>query len=60
MCDRASPLKDEWWCVTRINEQMGALMEEKTGYEAAFDQLMSECPERFGFFQWIFYINMMR
>ena len=35
-------LKGEWWCVTRINEQMGVLMEEKKGDAAACDQLMCE------------------
>ena len=29
-------------CVTRSNEQVGVLTEEKQGYAAAFDQLMSE------------------
>ena len=28
--------KDEWWCVTNINEQMGVLMEKK-GCAVAFD-----------------------
>ena len=28
--------------VTKINEQIGVLMEEKNGYAAGFDHLMSE------------------
>ena len=34
--------KDEWWCVTNINEQMGVLMEETKGHATALDQLISE------------------
>ena len=44
--------KDEWWYVTNINEQMGAVMEEKKGNAAAFDQLMSERWKRYGLYQW--------
>ena len=34
--------KDEWWCVTKINEQIGVLMQEKQGYATALGQWMSD------------------
>ena len=35
-------VRNEWWCVTKINEQMDVLMEEQKAYSDAFNQLPSE------------------
>ena len=35
-------LKNEWRCVTIINEQIGVLMEEQKGCSNAFNQVLSE------------------
>ena len=47
-------LTDDWCRATNINEQMGALMKEKKGYAAAFDQLMSEKRNVTGCTNWTF------